>query len=339
MRNHIAFRCHLFSGMIALGALALPGSAFAQDAAIRASTVVGMEVRNTATGASGRIRDLVIDIANNRVHYAELDMPGRMFAAAPAQLRISAQGAVFTPGDRSIDARAGMALVRASTLIGWEVTSEPGERVGRIVDLAIDAASGRVPFAVLRLDRPAGGAPLRAVPTDAFALYALRESLVLTMDRSRVEAAQGFTLAQLEAGLSDARFLRTAAVGATRANDKGALFQRLDRNGDSYLSDAELDRAFPGKATDWMAIDGDRDGRISRSEFIVVEDADASAAAGSARRANDNAALFERLDRDRDGYLSDAEVDRPIAETRNWMAVDLDRDGRISRSEFTPLRP
>jgi hypothetical protein len=32
-------------------------------------------------------------------------------------------------------------------------------------------------------------------------------------------------------------------------------------------------------------------------------------------------------------------VDRPIAESRNWMAVDLDRDGRISRSEFTPVRP
>lgn len=46
------------------------------------------------------------------------------------------------------------------------------------------------------------------------------------------------------------------------------------------------------------------------------------------------ASLFERLDRNKDGYLSPAELASEEARSRNWIAVDRDRDGRISRSEF-----
>lgn len=44
--------------------------------------------------------------------------------------------------------------------------------------------------------------------------------------------------------------------------------------------------------------------------------------------------LFERLDRNKDGYLSAEELASDEARSRNWIAVDRDRDGRISRSEF-----
>jgi Ca2+-binding EF-hand superfamily protein len=46
------------------------------------------------------------------------------------------------------------------------------------------------------------------------------------------------------------------------------------------------------------------------------------------------ASLFERLDRNKDGYLSREELASRDALTRNWIAIDRDRDGRISRSEF-----
>jgi hypothetical protein len=46
------------------------------------------------------------------------------------------------------------------------------------------------------------------------------------------------------------------------------------------------------------------------------------------------ASLFERLDRDRDGYLSVEELSSDEAHSRNWIALDRDRDGRISRAEF-----
>ena len=44
--------------------------------------------------------------------------------------------------------------------------------------------------------------------------------------------------------------------------------------------------------------------------------------------------LFERLDRDKDGYLTEAELTSDEARNRNWIAVDRDGDGRISRAEF-----
>lgn len=44
--------------------------------------------------------------------------------------------------------------------------------------------------------------------------------------------------------------------------------------------------------------------------------------------------LFDRLDRDKDGYLSPQELASDAAKAGNWIAIDRDRDGRISRSEF-----
>ena len=46
------------------------------------------------------------------------------------------------------------------------------------------------------------------------------------------------------------------------------------------------------------------------------------------------ASLFDRLDRNKDGYLSRDELTSAEANSRNWIAVDRDRDGRISRAEF-----
>ncbi len=43
---------------------------------------------------------------------------------------------------------------------------------------------------------------------------------------------------------------------------------------------------------------------------------------------------FDRLDRNKDGYLSPEELAADEAKDRNWIAIDRDRDGRISRSEF-----
>lgn len=45
-------------------------------------------------------------------------------------------------------------------------------------------------------------------------------------------------------------------------------------------------------------------------------------------------ALFDSLDRNKDGYLSPAELESHEARNRNWIAVDRNRDGRISRAEF-----
>jgi hypothetical protein len=45
--------------------------------------------------------------------------------------------------------------------------------------------------------------------------------------------------------------------------------------------------------------------------------------------------LFNRLDKNRDGFLTGTELTTGDALTSNWLAVDRDADGRISRAEFS----
>ncbi len=56
-----------------------------------------------------------------------------------------------------------------------------------------------------------------------------------------------------------------------------------------------------------------------------------------ARDASASQALFERLDKNRDGFLTGAELTSQEALTSNWIGVDRDTDGRISRDEFSVI--
>ena len=72
---------------------------------------------------------------------------------------------------------------------------------------------------------------------------------------------------------------------------------------------------------------------ISRLEWFVLAAA-LLLCPGFSWGTEPQAALFDRLDRNKDGYLSAAELASDEAKNRNWIAVDRNRDGRISRAEF-----
>jgi Ca2+-binding EF-hand superfamily protein len=69
--------------------------------------------------------------------------------------------------------------------------------------------------------------------------------------------------------------------------------------------------------------DANGDGRITRDEFISTRNA-----------------LFTRLDRDRDGYLTSADAPQRLrkhggeGQAAGLRLMDTDGDGRISRQEF-----
>lgn len=49
------------------------------------------------------------------------------------------------------------------------------------------------------------------------------------------------------------------------------------------------------------------------------------------------ARLFSRFDTNRDGRLSSAELAAARADQGNWLAIDRNRDGSITREEFTAI--
>src|SRR5689334_25370561 len=55
-------------------------------------------------------------------------------------------------------------------------------------------------------------------------------------------------------------------------------------------------------------------------------------------RSDADEALFRKLDANHDGYLSRQELSSPVATQYNWIAVDRNRDGRISPGEFGVVR-
>jgi hypothetical protein len=57
------------------------------------------------------------------------------------------------------------------------------------------------------------------------------------------------------------------------------------------------------------------------------------------RDAASSQALFDRLDKNRDGYLTGSELTSQEALSTNWLGVDRNGDGRISRDEFTAVTP
>jgi hypothetical protein len=107
-------------------------------------------------------------------------------------------------------------------------------------------------------------------------------------------------------------------------------FRRADHNGDGILTqreflgeaandgDSAADNSDSSSADDarFLALDGNRDDRVSRSEW------------------RSDRASFDRLDENRDGYLTRAEMAAPDAAVADFTSLDGDRNGVISRGEW-----
>lgn len=117
---------------------------------------------------------------------------------------------------------------------------------------------------------------------------------------------------------------------AAKAPKLAARFNQLDANKDGKLSADELPQmggkhsrsAMQGGHGRMMALDTDKDGRISRAE----------AQAGPTKFAE----RFDKRDVNKDGYLDRADMQARMTQERAefFKGADTNRDGRVTRDEF-----
>lgn len=91
------------------------------------------------------------------------------------------------------DQGPGPEVMGADTLIGDKVSNTKGENLGKIEEIMVDMASGRVAYAVLSFGGVMGiGDKLFAIPWKALRLDTANKQFVLDVPKDRLKSAPGF---------------------------------------------------------------------------------------------------------------------------------------------------
>jgi sporulation protein YlmC with PRC-barrel domain len=198
---------------------------------MRASNLIGQNVKSPQGNSLGEINDLVVDMNTGKVRYAILAFdPGifsgeRLFAVPTNELKFgSGKNEIVYNMTRERLERAGVerrnwpnalrdrnylagldrtyGIVQpsqdrrafsASELLGKDVNGRQGDEIGEIRDLVVDMNGQRVHYAVLAFD-PSWAAPekLYAFPLSAFTFTQGKDELALNVDKAALKGMRSF---------------------------------------------------------------------------------------------------------------------------------------------------
>ncbi|WP_424833158.1 EF-hand domain-containing protein [Ruegeria sp.] len=118
----------------------------------------------------------------------------------------------------------------------------------------------------------------------------------------------------------------TSALAKGGADRQPASFEELDANGDGQITEAEITAHRQAKFT---SADADGDGQLSLEEMQTAAQA----------KANERVSkMFERLDSNQDGFLSDDELPKPRKASKMFERIDADGNGSISEQEYADAK-
>lgn len=140
------------------------------------------------------------------------------------------------------------------------------------------------------------------------------------------------TLAALVAAtLSTAVFAQTApeAMGAGMGPMPMVNFDAMDADKDGSVTKEEVTAAMTARATE---ADTDKDGKLSPEELVVMHEK-----AQAARKLDRANAMITRLDADKDGVLTLAEMAAAPGADRMFSHLDANADGTISKEEVEAM--
>ena len=279
---------------------------------MRASQLMGKNVENPQGENLGEIKDLVIDVNNERVFYAIaefggflglgeklFDYPVRSFNQTSADtdklvLNVDKDNLKAVPGfardswpdwltyGKQVDKYHGetvklkpvpnQKLVRASELIGKDVDDRAGKDMGEIDDMVVNMNSGRIHYAVFEFDQS----------------WNLNDKLIsLPLRAFNYVAGDQDLILNID----------KESIDTKRAYQKDRWPEINDQN---YR--VETDRYL---------------GTLTKSSIAPGPEA-----------------LFTRVDSDNDGVIRRSEANTDPSVKKAWKKLDKDKDGIVSRVEF-----
>ena len=279
---------------------------------MRASQLIGKNVENAQGENLGEIKDLILDVNNERVFYAVLEFGGflgmgeKLFAypvrafkhtgdnrdklvlnvdkdklkAAPGFARdvwpnwLTYGGEVdrYYGETVKLKERPNQKLRRASELIGKNVNDRAGKDLGEIDDIVVDMNNAKIHYAVLEFDQS----------------WNLNDKLIALPMRAFTYPA-----------------------------DKGDLILSVDK--------AAIDTKH--------AFDKNRWPDLNDPKYVVGVDRYLSTVARTAPSETAEA-RFVRVDANSDGVNSKSEANGDPSVRKAWKSLNKDKDGQVSRTDF-----
>lgn len=222
----------------------------------------------------------------------------------------------------ALSAATAQAAERISALVGSEVFTPDGQRIGQVVDLAFDLANHRVDYYVVSVGNFLIEDSLIAVAPGALTPGTTENSLTLNSDN--LVNAKRFN-AENWPQKADVLAASSAATAPTSSTPAATPAAAIAGTGSATISDGRRQATLAGGKQEII--------QLAPSAVATSAPRPASpkpvARAGSAPTP-----AFRQLDTDSNGELSPAEVDQQLPTIRGHADLDLDGSGGIDRFEY-----